>query len=284
MTRRILAVFGITASTVALCVFALNWNGALYRAIAFRLTGFVMVDGLRVYVNGQDTVLTPTLLMEGSWERPLTEAMLDNIRDGDVVIDVGANVGYYTLLAARKVGPRGHVIAFEPDPTSFAILKRNAEANGFRNVTIEQKALSNRRGKLRLYLSSQNQGDHRIFPAEEKRPSIEVETLPLDEYVLPSGRLSFVKIDTQGAEGIIIEGMAKTIRNHPEIKIILEYSPHLLRRANCDPGHLIQRLVDLGFELTEVKSRSPITPYALAQYPPESDPEGHMDLFLYRPR
>ena len=111
------------------------------RWITYQVHGYIVVDGLTMYLNPRDRVITPSMLAYGTWEPVETSLLLDNLRPGDTVIDVGANVGYYTLLAARKVGPRGKVVAFEPDPESFSFLKRNVKANGFTNVVLEQKGL-----------------------------------------------------------------------------------------------------------------------------------------------
>ncbi len=89
------------------------------------------------------------------------------------------------------------------------MLQKNVRLNGLTNVTLEQKAVSNAPGELELYLATENKGDHRIFQARgESRESVTVEAVVLDEYF--KGReseINFIKVDTQGAEGVIVEGM-----------------------------------------------------------------------------
>ena len=128
----------------------------------------------------------------------------DHVKAEMTVLDVGCGKGYFSLAIARMVGPTGRVIAFEPDPESFALLQKNVAANGYANVVLEQKALSNEPGSLKLYLAEENLGDHRIYPVGE-REFVEVEAVTLDDYLAEKGgRVDFIKVDTQGAEGVIL--------------------------------------------------------------------------------
>jgi len=112
------------------------------------------------------------------------------IQRGAVVLDAGAKIGYFTLIFARLVGDEGKVFAFEPAPENFALLKKNVEINGYQNVVIEQKAISNKTGKARLYLYEDHKGKHRIFDPGEGQQFIEIETIRLDDY--------FEQIDYEG--------------------------------------------------------------------------------------
>ena len=126
------------------------------------------------------------------------------------VVDIGANVGIFTGIAARAVGPGGRVISFEPEPGNADCLTEMVQANGFTNVTIERKAVADQPGTLRLYLAAQNMGDHRISAAEEDRPSIEIPTARVDD-VLAGVVPQVIKMDIQGAEGLACRGMRETL-------------------------------------------------------------------------
>ncbi|MEM1981923.1 MAG: FkbM family methyltransferase [Candidatus Hadarchaeales archaeon] len=138
---------------------------------------------------------------------------------GDVVVDCGANVGMFSLKAARKVGKDGLVIALEPEKANVNLLRRNVEANGFENVIIVQKAVSNRRGKIRLYLSPGSPGSHTIIKREKGCFEI-VEADTLDNILSEIGltKVNFLKIDVEGAEKEVLEGAEKTL-NSPNIKV-----------------------------------------------------------------
>ena len=103
------------------------------------------------------------VILHGVHDPTETALVRKEIKRGDVVLDVGANVGYYTLIFAECVGETGKVFAFEPDPTNFALLKKNIEANGVKNVVLVQKAVSDTTGITRLHLSEERQMGHRIY-------------------------------------------------------------------------------------------------------------------------
>jgi len=98
----------------------------------------------------------------GGYENAETELFESHIREGDVVLDLGANVGYFSLIAAKLVGENGKVYAFEPDPTNFSFLKKSVEINNYENVICEQKAVSNENGKLKLFLHKFQTGAYTI--------------------------------------------------------------------------------------------------------------------------
>lgn len=201
------------------------------------------VGEIRMFLNPDDRVITPSVIFYGEWEPKETLWFTRCVKPGDTVVDVGANVGHYTLLAAKLVGEQGRVFAFEPDPVSFALLERNVRLNGLRNVVLERKAVSNAPGRLLLYVAAENKGDHRIYqPSDEERESVEVEAVTLDDYFAGDPRgVDFVKIDTQGAEVVILEGMQRMLRENRDLHLAVEYWPWGL----ADFGTRAERLLEL---------------------------------------
>ena len=109
----------------------------------------VMVEGHKMFLDSVDTF---HLCTNGYHEPIETDLIKKHVKRGDVVLDLGANIGYFTLILPRLVGEEGKVFAFEPDPENFALLKKNVEINSYQNVVLVQKAVSNRNGKATLYL------------------------------------------------------------------------------------------------------------------------------------
>jgi FkbM family methyltransferase len=194
------------------------------------------------------------------------------IRPGNTVLDIGANIGYYTLIAARLVGPRGKVYAFEPDPTNFRILQKNVETNGYTNVVLVNKAVSNKNGKIRLYLNPANRGDHRVYDSKDGRPSLEIEVIALDRFFKPlDKKIHFIKMDIQGAEASAFEGMKGLIRGNKGLKLVTEFSPASLKLAGSRPESYLKSLKSMGFSLLEIsekkKSIQPVKPAQLLKRP-----------------
>jgi len=167
--------------------------------ISYLKSNFAEVQGHKMFLDSKDSLC---LSINGVYEPFETELVKKEIKKGDVVLDLGANIGYYTLIFGKLVGKRGKVFAFEPDPTNFSLLKKNVEMNGYKNVELVQKAVSNKTGKIKLYLCEDNKGDHRIYNSHDGRQSIEIEAIRLDDYFKNyNGAVDFIKMDIQGAEG-----------------------------------------------------------------------------------
>lgn len=147
----------------------------------------------------------------GDYEPAVVRAIQTWVQPGWTVVDIGSQVGYMTLLLAQRVGPSGHVFAFEPMPANFAALRENVALNGYANVTLSQTAVSNTAGRTRL-----RQVDSRTLSATATLVTaggpdtggLEVETGRLDDLIPPARRpVGLVKMDVEGAEGWVLEGM-----------------------------------------------------------------------------
>lgn len=203
----------------------------------------VKVSGHTFYLNRGDTTVLEKML-SGSYEPEQTELFKNVVHPGDIVLDIGANVGYYTLLFAKTVGPYGLVYAFEPDPTNFKLLKKNIEVNGYNNIKAFPFAVSNSTRKGFLYLNDYNAGDHRIFDSKNNRKTVPIEIISLRDR-FPNLRPNFIKIDTQGAEVEILKGIKNIIDDVHSISI--EYWPYGLNKAGYTGKDLCNILTDYGF-------------------------------------
>ena len=219
----------------------------------------VVVNGMTMWVDTRDRVIATQLLGGGAWEPAETSAFLARLREGMCVFDVGANVGIYTLLAARAVGPSGRVYAFEPEPRNFALLTRNVAENGFTNVRLVNAAVSDRAGVARLHLDDANFGAH-SFEAGSVRTSsgrsVEVDTVSLDGFVDEARGFEagvVVKVDVQGAEALVVEG-GRRLLAMPRVTALMEIWPEALARAQADAAHLLASLAGLGFRFEDVEA------------------------------
>lgn len=205
---------------------------------------------LKLYVHGpQDKFVSQTIRETGLWEPYETSLLLEILSPGDVFVDVGANIGYFCVVAANLVGSAGQVIAFEPDPANYSLLKASIELNGFEERTLAFEAgLSNAESDGQLYLSTENFGDHQIYSGEPERQSLPI-TLHHGADFLRSRieRLDLLKVDTQGAEYAVMEGLMPVLLElSSPVQIIIELTPFSLREAGASGRALILLLERLG--------------------------------------
>ena len=196
-----------------------------------------------------------TLWRQGAYEPELTKVMEILLRPGDTFIDVGANEGYFSLVASRLVAS-GSVEAFEPQQRLQPVIQRNLELNGAKNVHVHALALSDEEGKEVLYLSqSTNSGassfyrKQRFFSAPQTVPT---ETLSHFFSLRGLGRARLIKIDCEGAETKVVPGMVSLLKEKRFDFIVLEFHPSVIGDKRCEElGRLIKRE---GYALSRIGS------------------------------
>ncbi len=205
---------------------------------------------LQLYVHGErDKYVSRRIREEGIWEPYETSLLLSLLQAGDVFVDVGANIGYFTVLAASVVGRGGAVFAFEPDPDNFSLLQASAELNGLHHrVTAVEAGLAADAGNGRLYLSEDNLGDHQIYATGDGRGSLAINLYNGSQYLAEKlQRLDLLKVDTQGSEYQVMAGLLPLLQRLPYVpRIIIELTPLSLRQAGASGRALIELLATLG--------------------------------------
>ena len=207
-----------------------------------------------VVLNPHDPVVSGALRF-GVYEKAETRFFETACRDGMTFLDVGANLGYYTALAARAVGPNGRVLAVEPDPDSFGYLEQTIAANAVGNVQAFPVAASDSPATLPLYISTDNRGDNRLYASGEDRPQVEVAARPLDALLRENkiDTVDLIKIDVQGYEPKVIAGLRETITASPNLTLLTEFWPQGIAEAGGDANEFLQTLRELGLTLHELQ-------------------------------
>jgi FkbM family methyltransferase len=229
--------------------------------VAFRTRGAILLDdttfALRtldgfVLVPRQDTLLLLMLLdagpegLEPGTRRVLTRLLVR----GATFVDVGAHIGLLTLAGARAVGASGKVLAIEPVPLCFGLLQRSLTINGLaERVEGKCQAVGAHHARCRFFVrdvlgpSSLTRGEFAAGGDE-----IEVSVTPLDELVRPGQRVDLIKIDVEGAELAVLEGMTRIIAENPELSIIAEFGPSHLKTADVAPEKWLSAFQNRGFD------------------------------------
>jgi len=187
------------------------------------------------------------LIYNGEYE-PMTTRVFKHILKPDMrVIDVGANVGYFTLLSASIVGNKGRVYSFEPEQKNFNELLSNIELNGYKNVTANRKAVDSKNGIAQFSVSRFEPGRHSLIADTMggKIDKVDVETIRLDDAV--KGKIDLIKTDTEGNEFGVIQGAEKLLRQK-DIKLIVEFFSINNNNARYTFMELWELIKGQGFE------------------------------------
>ncbi len=243
---------------------AINRHGALYRPLAREVAGVCAAWVKRllashdrvVFVDGLQFAVGPAPHYAGlefrfrNYEPGVASVLRRMLGPGMIFVDVGAHVGFHSLAAARLVGDRGRVYAFEPDPDTYDLLQNNARLNRLTNIIAVPLAVDEGCGEKDLFLGVVHEGHNTLYARRlVGSKSVRVETTTLDTYFATRGilRLDVIKLDVQGAEPAVLRGANDILRRCRGLKIIVEIDPIFLRATGSDPEAILEPLLDARY-------------------------------------
>jgi FkbM family methyltransferase len=238
----------------------------------------------KMVVDTTDLLLAPWLLMHGEWEPEETELFKKLLKPGDVFVDVGANIGYYTLLAVRCGASR--VYSFEPQESTYELLGKNVIINWMTSaVRFEKLAVFSHTTNLDFFERKAYPGNSSIgtSPPEQLKKwfdtaeKVQVAAVSLDDYFADKpNKINLIKVDVEGAEPAVFEGARRVLSENQDIRILCEWSPDQMATAKQNPDRLVQLWAEQGFRafalhtgLGEIHLKSLLT-------------SGYMNLLLQR--
>lgn len=195
------------------------------------------------YYNARDGGVGHKFLVYQEYEPETTKVVVSTLRPGMHVWNIGANLGYYTVLASKLVGAHGKVTAFEPHPLNLALLRKNITLNNASNVTVVDAAMSESSGEITFYQSGSNTGDHRISN-EAGRTALTVRSISGYEAAAQYGPPDAIIMDVQGAEGLILRSLRGMLASHRPI-LIMEFWPDGLSLSGSSAQEVESMLKDL---------------------------------------
>ena len=169
----------------------------------------------------------------------------DHINPGDFVLDIGANIGFYTCLFSHLVGPNGKVVAFEPDEVNFKRLSANVQ--GLNNVELHNSAAGESNETIKLYYSDKLNVDHQTYDIGEDRGAVDIESVRIDDVIDINEKITFIKIDIQGYDYKAMKGMNRILSKSAPISILGEYWPYGIDKAGDPPLDYLNYLEELDF-------------------------------------
>lgn len=214
----------------------------------------VSMPTFKMYASAEDKSIGKTIIYKRAYERPVTQMFKEHLRPGMGVLDLGANIGYFSLLAASLVGPAGFVQSWEPAPLNVRALCASRAVNGFENIEVVQAAAAEKNGLLQYFRNSINGS---VAGVEHTSPDdlFTAETvmgLRVDDFISPNTQVGFIKIDVEGYEFKALLGARKTIERCRPV-IVSEFAPPNLEDSSGVSGReYLEFLVSLGYEVLSI--------------------------------
>lgn len=207
------------------------------------------VQGSNMILDLSDKGINRDLFLYRCREPECTKIFKDELSEGMKVVDIGANIGYYVMMEAKKLGVTGKIYAIEPAPKNFQQLKRNVEINSYPvDIELHNLAIGDRNGRARFSLAATSNNHKLAAPGAEDDDTIEVDVARLDD-LLMNKQIDVVRMDPEGAEWLILKGMEKILRNKKPLKMFIEIHPKLIKRYGGDVKEMLVFLADCGFRL-----------------------------------
>ncbi len=213
----------------------------------------------RMYASREDTFLGSVITQTHDYEPHVSKVFREYLRPGMQVLDIGASIGYFSLLAASLVGSDGLVYSWEPSPANVKMLYASQLANEFSNINIMQAAAAEKTSLLRYFraLSNGNVADVADATSQDILSAETVMGLRIDDFVPLDSHIGFVKIDVEGYEFKALSGAQQTIQRSRPI-IVSEFSPESLQRASGVSGkQYLEFLAQLGYDILVLTDAGP---------------------------
>lgn len=231
------------------------------------------VFGHKIVVDTRDMSLAPHILLDGEWEAWIVQVFLNFVKPGMNVVDIGSNVGFYSLLAADKIGPGGTLTCFEANSELASTLFHNLHLNGFHDRSkVVNKAVFSHTKKLDFKIYENYMGSSSIWANDEhaaiyhdKLKTVEIESVSLDEYFKENTKVDLLKIDAEGAEPFILKGAKRLLEANPDIIIIMEFAPSVIEVSYGSVDQFYEDINGYGLKIYEIKTDSSLSLLSLTR-------------------
>jgi len=200
--------------------------------------------------------LTSSLVTRGTYDSLMTDVIKHHVREGTRCVDIGANIGYFTLILSKKVKETGVILAYEPEKRNYNLLTRNLELNQVTNVFPTLGAVGAKPEHRILHTSKSYFGSHSLREGVSKGKK-DVELVKVDTLDNQVGTkvIDFIKVDVQGAEYEVLQGMQAILKINPNITMVWEYLPDGLKRFDCTPFTFLGALQNGGFKFWDIDEK-----------------------------
>jgi len=202
----------------------------------------VKINKQKFYANNYNRLLALLLWKFKFLEKNELRFVNQIIKKNMNVIDIGSNIGLYTILLANLIGKGGKVFSFEPEPNNFRLLRKSIYANKITNVVPYEIAIGDKKEETYLNVSSINSGDNRLNSNSIYHYKIKAKKDKLDNILLKNSNIDFIKMDIQGGEFLALQGMKNILKQNDNLIVLFEFDTKLIRKANISIHKLIEFL------------------------------------------
>jgi FkbM family methyltransferase len=248
--------------------------------------------GRKIYLDSEDLSLTPHIAYEGRWEPWVTEFFVREIGPGDVFVDIGANCGFFSILAAHLVGPQGFVIAFEPQQRLATLVRNSLMINGFDAYSrVETVAVGEEVGEATLGHVGTLRGSASLTPGfgDGITAGDQVRVRPLDHAISDISRSAgrpivptIMKVDVEGYEFSVWKGMKKVLSDCRDLTILLEFAPVRYEGLGQKASDFVDEMIAEGFTLSVLRHDSTERPLSANTVEEIMQSDHCVDLVLRR--
>lgn len=251
------------------------------------------INNSKMYLDVTDQGLSQDLIVDGVRESYFLETVKNEVKEDDIVVDIGANIGYYALLQARIAGERGKVYAIEPVPENIELLRRNIRLNEYSNVEVYQLAIGDKNGFATIYVPKERNRSSMRQPTSYIESGtveeINVEIITLDDFLKGKLYPDIIRMDVEGYEYQIIKGMKKILEKQLPLTLFMEFHFEALQRE--ESIEILQTLKEAAFEIADVTFELGIRGFShhrflwriasfLLTKRRHAPPAGHLDLSI----
>lgn len=210
-----------------------------------------------LWLDESDQLITPLIQEYGNWELDVCALLERTLQPGMTFVDVGANIGYFSVLASKLVGSEGRVFAVEPDPRTLSLLRANLRRHGCANTTVLPIAAHSKTGHVPFVVNPEGAAGSGIDP--EAKDAVMVPSARLDDVI--EGSVDVIKIDVERAEHLVVRGAEQTLKRSPAPMVVAEFWPTLERLTGGDaPVDVLAYYEGLGFELCLLQPDGQVEP------------------------
>ena len=222
--------------------------------------GKFIFNELTFFYRKEDSGLAEFIITNNDYEEETRLEITRLLKPGSVFFDLGANIGFYTIISAKIVESSGRVYSFEPTPETRSILQKNVNINNLNNVIIEEYAISDKIGKAIFEVTNNSECNNIVDSGVSGQNTIDVNTISIDEYcnLKSISVIDVIKIDIEGQELRAIKGMKNIINLNLDIKLIFEFHAANIKKNNESVNFFFNTLSDMGFNKFKILLTPPI--------------------------